>query len=603
MQARFKYLVIIIFLLRAIPLNAQQLYIDSLQSELSQAGMSTHERALTMARLADAVSYRNWPLGKDKYREAITFAKSNHDQPALAYIYAYLTVHYVLAGKAALAEKVLDSAFLYAKDAPALIKGLVWFRKGFLQNNNAQPDEALKSWQTALSYLNTPDGVIYQASIYYSLFGIYGERNDSARADRYAHLCLEKAKESADPEMIVSAWQIVGTDYLDHYRATPDSLTLDSALYAFRQSVNIYRERKGWIKNPVNVALSSLNIADVFMDHYPPWYKDSVLEYINLALDISTTLGHKEMEANCYNLISKFNYRNGDAASSLKALMKEKSIVDSLQPPNYYLSKDLYETLAFLMEEKGDNAQALKYYKQYIVSYKKIFDTERFQTIQRLEAKYENEKKDKALKLLQQRNAFQKKQTYLYVGIAAVAILGLLFLFIAYHFRLKYSLQREKLKDEEAARLQAEQQLLQSQKEQMQNELLAGSLHLEHKNQILTKLKDQLLSGAPDGNPVRRLEKLINEELRVDEDFENVKSNFKEIHPDFFNRLQERAEQKLTTLDLKYCAYIYMRLSAKQIATLVNVEPKSVRMAKYRLKQKIGLCKDDDLEEFIQAIV
>ena len=45
-----------------------------------------------------------------------------------------------------------------------------------------------------------------------------------------------------------------------------------------------------------------------------------------------------------------------------------------------------------------------------------------------------------------------------------------------------------------------------------------------------------------------------------------------------------------------------MGLSAKEIGNLLHVEPTSVRMARYRLKQKLSLDKEDDLSGFISAI-
>jgi len=38
----------------------------------------------------------------------------------------------------------------------------------------------------------------------------------------------------------------------------------------------------------------------------------------------------------------------------------------------------------------------------------------------------------------------------------------------------------------------------------------------------------------------------------MEEDFESIKSEFKDLHPKFFSRLQQKAVQKLTPLDLKY---------------------------------------------------
>ena len=40
----------------------------------------------------------------------------------------------------------------------------------------------------------------------------------------------------------------------------------------------------------------------------------------------------------------------------------------------------------------------------------------------------------------------------------------------------------------------------------------------------------------------------------------------------------------------------------QQIANIMKIEPKTVRMAKYRMKQKIGLEKEIDLQTFIQNL-
>ena len=87
--------------------------------------------------------------------------------------------------------------------------------------------------------------------------------------------------------------------------------------------------------------------------------------------------------------------------------------------------------------------------------------------------------------------------------------------------------------------------------------------------------------------------------MLLNADFEDIKIQIQALHPDFFNQLNEKATQKLTSLDLKYCSYIYLKMTTKQIAQALHVEPQSVRMFKYRLKQKFGLGKDVDLEIFL----
>ena len=46
---------------------------------------------------------------------------------------------------------------------------------------------------------------------------------------------------------------------------------------------------------------------------------------------------------------------------------------------------------------------------------------------------------------------------------------------------------------------------------------------------------------------------------------------------------------KLTTYDLRLCTYLKANLSTKEIATLLNITPDSVKKAKHRLRKKLGI--------------
>ena len=125
-------------------------------------------------------------------------------------------------------------------------------------------------------------------------------------------------------------------------------------------------------------------------------------------------------------------------------------------------------------------------------------------------------------------------------------------------------------------------------------------MKIEEKNAILELLKEK--SRKADSPAVaRQMGRIINQNLRMDKSIDEQQV-ISQSRPGFFNALQQQAENSLTRLDLKYCSYILMGLDTKEIANRLGVEPKSIRMARYRLKQKLKLAKDDDLDQFIGRV-
>lgn len=159
-----------------------------------------------------------------------------------------------------------------------------------------------------------------------------------------------------------------------------------------------------------------------------------------------------------------------------------------------------------------------------------------------------------------------------------------------------------KLKDEENARIEAENQLFSAQKEQMQKQLLAGALQIEHKNELLQNLKEKFEKENFESKAQHKLQQILQSEMQIDNNLDRVRIELQDSNPEFFRKLNEKSVKKLSPLDLKYCAAIHSKLSTKQIAMLFNVEPETVRMNKYRIKQKLGLGKDDDLINYLKDI-
>jgi chromosome segregation ATPase len=153
----------------------------------------------------------------------------------------------------------------------------------------------------------------------------------------------------------------------------------------------------------------------------------------------------------------------------------------------------------------------------------------------------------------------------------------------------------KKAREEKTLRLQQEITL-------KNNELVTSTLMLNQQKKFMEEvsqvIKDIEAESSPSKSQLRKLSRLIKSNLSIDKNWETFRKQFDHVHPNFVKKI-ERLFPKLTQNDLRHCAYIRMRLSTKEIAELMNVNPTSVQIARVRLKKKMGLPEEIDLRNYI----
>jgi DNA-binding response OmpR family regulator len=80
--------------------------------------------------------------------------------------------------------------------------------------------------------------------------------------------------------------------------------------------------------------------------------------------------------------------------------------------------------------------------------------------------------------------------------------------------------------------------------------------------------------------------------------WEQFQYYFKNVHPGFSDNLM-KAWPKITHEELRLCYFLRMNMSSKEIASLTNREMHSIDMARYRLRKKLKLKREDKLHEFL----
>lgn len=162
---------------------------------------------------------------------------------------------------------------------------------------------------------------------------------------------------------------------------------------------------------------------------------------------------------------------------------------------------------------------------------------------------------------------------------------------------------------------QTEEELMRLKNEQLQrdiqfknSELASIAMQLAHKKDFITTLEEELkvlqkekLSSAEVANNLTRLFRRVKQEKVLDEDWQRFTHYFNEVNQNFILRLKEKYPN-LTPHDHKLAAYLRMNLSTKDIAVLTNISIRGVEGSRYRLRKKMGLTNEDNLNEIMNNL-
>jgi tetratricopeptide (TPR) repeat protein len=78
-------------------------------------------------------------------------------------------------------------------------------------------------------------------------------------------------------------------------------------------------------------------------------------------------------------------------------------------------------------------------------------------------------------------------------------------------------------------------------------------------------------------------------------------TRFKEIYPDFYTKLTGKYPH-LSTNDIKFSAFLKLNLSTKTIAQYKNISIRTIESRKYRLRKKLDLPSDVDLNKWMMEL-
>lgn len=343
----------------------------------------------------------------------------------------------------------------------------------------------------------------------------------------------------------------------------------------------------------------------------------------------------------CYERLAK-NYlemRHADLASLY--LDRAEDLIDKNKNLEQKASVTLLQSK--VNEFNKNYKEALAYHKQYLVLYDSINSIEKNRYISNLQVKFDAKQKEHELEKtkIQVETERIKRRTFLVISV----ILLFVILFAIANVRKrnktlalensnikeKIQLEREKLKNmEEKTLLEKDKEIYRQKNEALEKErilqeldraeierqhmtieldekhraLLTNTMQREQQKEFLTELSNELqqLKNITDKEAlmqsVDQLAGLVKGKINHADDWDKIKLYFEKVHPEFFEKLKV-VHPDLSINELKFCAYTKMNLNGKEISRLLNINPSSVQVSRYRLKRKMGLPEEVNFIDYI----
>lgn len=163
------------------------------------------------------------------------------------------------------------------------------------------------------------------------------------------------------------------------------------------------------------------------------------------------------------------------------------------------------------------------------------------------------------------------------------------------------------LKDLEINSIQAHNIVLATQLELKRQEYNNILLNIKEQKEFLENITNEIheLIGSKDiqkrDAKLKELSLILKQRMSFTREINDFYEKIEETHKGFTEKLQEK-HPDLTDNDVRLAILVRLGLSSKEIATLMNISPKSVEIARYRLRKKLGLKERESMGDLLKNI-
>ncbi len=373
----------------------------------------------------------------------------------------------------------------------------------------------------------------------------------------------------------------------------------DKAITGYLECIKGFSIHENW----EDIAFTYNSIAEIYLKKQD--YKKAE-EYIKMALNTIENNSGKYSgplsfyKTRIYTTAAEILYKTNHLDESLNYAYKSLNLSYS----NSY-KKNIFENakiLSKIYDKKNKIDSALAYNKIYI-NYHEVYQQEydvKHITQLKMQYTFDEILRKKELDDIQKEEAHKRKEL-IYIGISIFTFLAVIILVLLYINQksktVKLSLKKENL--------ELEKSKLNQDIEYKNKELASNMMYLVEKNEFITSIAKKLVEFKPTTKKDNRdiIQQLINElkqnsSSKIWDEFE---LRFKEVHSEFYNKLHEKFPD-LSPNEIKICAFLRLNMSTKEISSITYQSVKSINMARFRLRKKMNIDREENLIALISQL-
>lgn len=332
----------------------------------------------------------------------------------------------------------LQKGIAYVQQSVDLAEKLQYERKycrvyhviGAIYLDMSEQGKALNFFLKSVTYGRKYDQPGELAFVYNSIGNFYSKQGETRKGMSYYLQAVEAHKKAGSQKAIYTPYNNLSALYIRLNN-------MDSAVYYINLCVSFSNNQKDRMVN------NYITLSDIYMDGK---HKAKSLMYATKAVEIARGLHDQYTLSRTLSQQGKAFFANNKDQEAIQvfgesiALARETGDMTTLHATVLLLSQ--------VYEETGDFKNSLAYYKQYKLFGDSILNSENLEQIRSAEAKYENEKKQKEIELLAEKQKLsaaesEKGRLYLYFAGAGIVGLGILLVMLYQTNRSRHKVNQE----------------------------------------------------------------------------------------------------------------------------------------------------------------